>query len=148
MNYTEAMESKLGDLLEKTYDLEKLYEKAAEHADSPDLKAFFSQKSLERHGFARDLKAEMVVYRPESEETGSTGGKLHRGWMDVKAFFSANNDRAMLKEAINGERMALEDYREVLEMTNLPPSTEVLLTRQMGNISSTLSTIERMTEVA
>ena len=148
MNFTDVMEERLNDLLEKTYDLEKLYEKAAVHANSPDLKEFFAQKAMERHGFGQDLKMDMMAYRQDTDDQGSAGGKMQRGWMDVKAFFSANNDRSMLKEAVNGERMALDEYDEALEMPNLPPSTEVLLTRQRSTISATLSTLERMAEVA
>src|SRR5690606_14329487 len=146
MNLTDVMEERLFDLLEKTFDLEKLYEKAAVHANSPDLKEFFGQKAMERQGFGNDLKMDIMAYRPDSDNEGTASGKMQRGWMDVKAFFSANNDRAMLKEAVKGERKALDEYNEALELTNLPPSTEVLLTRQRSSIAATLSTLERMAE--
>lgn len=148
MNVTHVMEEKLFDLLEKTFDLEKRYEKAAVHANSPDLKEFFGQKAMERHGFGKELKTDLMAYRPDSDNEGTAAGKMQRGWMDVKAFFSGNNDRAMLKEAVKGERNALEEYNEALALPDLPPSTEALLTRQRSSIAATLSTLERMTAVA
>ena len=148
LEYTEVMEGRLEDLLEKNKDAEKLFEKAAEHANSGDLKDFFSQKSVERNGFGYDLKIEMKSFALDGDKEGTAGGMLQRGWIDVKAFFSNNNDKTMLKEAINGEKAALEDYREVLEMPNLPSSTEVLLTQQMGTISANLSTFERLVAMA
>lgn len=148
MEYTDVMEGRLEDLLEKNKDAEKLFEKAAEHANSGDLKDFFSQKAIERNGFGYDLKIEMKSFALDGDKDGTAGGMLQRGWIDVKAFFSNNNDKTMLKEAINGEKAALEDYREVLEMPNLPSSTEVLLTQQMGTISANLSTFERLVAMA
>jgi uncharacterized protein (TIGR02284 family) len=90
----------------------------------------------------------MKSFALDGDKEGTAGGMLQRGWIDVKAFFSNNNDKTMLKEAINGEKAALEDYREVLEMPNLPSSTEVLLTQQMGTISANLSTFERLVAMA
>ena len=39
--YTEEVGNKLNELLEKTYDAEKGFKKAAENTENPQLKAFF-----------------------------------------------------------------------------------------------------------
>ena len=59
--------------------------------------------------------------------------------MDIKAFLSSDNDEAMLEEAIRGEKAAIEEYKDVLSETTLPPSTSTLLTQQMNQIELDLS---------
>ena len=44
-NYTDQVGNKLNDLLEKTYDAEKGFKKAAENAKHTGLKTFFDKKS-------------------------------------------------------------------------------------------------------
>jgi len=149
MDLTDEMEVRIIDFLARTYDAQKRYEKASEHAKNRYLKDFFAQMAVERQGFRNELRVTFLVHRPQVEEIGSTLGKLHRSWLDVKAFFASNNDRAMLQEAIHGERMALAEYRALLALKNdLPPGTEALLLRQMKTISTNLLTIERMEAVA
>lgn len=146
--YTEKVGEKLNEILEKTYDAEKGFNKAAEHADSHDLKAYFSRKASERTTFGHDLKREITAYGQEVKKDGSVAGSMHRGWMDVKAWFSADNDESMLEEAITGEKAAVEEYKDVLKETNLPPSTSTLLTQQMGKISMDLENIKRLEDVS
>lgn len=148
MNYTEVVGEKLNTLLKKTYDAEKLFKKAAQNADSPDLKDYFIQRANERFGFGHNLKNEIMSFGQEVEREGSPEGKMRRGWMDLKALFSTNNDRSMLEEAIAGEKAAIEEYKDILKETNLPSSTEVLLTQQMTQISHNLSTIKRLEDIA
>lgn len=148
MTYTETVGKKLNDLLEKTYDSEKGFKKAAEHAEGADLRAYFNRKAIERTTFGHDLKREISAFGQEADMGGSAIGAIHRSWMDVKAWFSADNDEAMLEEAITGEKAAVNEYLEVLEETNLPPSTATLFTQQMNKISTDLSTIKRLEDIA
>ncbi|MBU3028372.1 ferritin-like domain-containing protein [Zobellia galactanivorans] len=142
--YSEEIQTKLNNILEKTYDAEKGFKKAAEHAKSTDLKTFFKRKADERYSFGHDLKTEIVRYGQDFEKGGSTAGAMHRSWMDVKAWFSADNDEAMLEEAITGEKAAIDEYKEVLKEVSLPTSTTTLLTQQMNKISTDLNNIKRV----
>ncbi|WP_276165352.1 ferritin-like domain-containing protein [Zobellia alginiliquefaciens] len=145
--YTEEVQTKLNNILEKTYDAEKGFKKAADHAKSTDLKTFFSRKGEERYNFGHELKTEMVRFGQEIDKGGSATGAMHRSWMDVKAWFSADNDEAMLEEAITGEKAAIDEYKEVLNDTSLPSSTATLLTQQMNKISTDLSNIKNLESV-
>ncbi|CAM4148054.1 ferritin-like domain-containing protein [Zobellia nedashkovskayae] len=145
--YSEEVQTKLNNILEKTYDAEKGFKKAAEHAKSTDLKTFFSRKADERYTFGHDLKSEIVRYGQDFDKGGSATGAMHRGWMDVKAWFSADNDEAMLEESITGEKAAVEEYKEVLNEVSLPTTTVTLLTKQMNKISTDLSSIKRLEDV-
>ena len=145
--YTENVGNKLNDLLEKTYDAEKGFKKAAENTDNKLLKQFFSRKAQERYDFGHALKHEITSFGQEVDKGDSFTSKAHRAWMDVKAMFSSDNEEAMLEEAIRGEKAAVEEYEEVLKETTLPPSTETLLTKQKQTIEQTLSTVKRLEDL-
>lgn len=146
--YTEKIGNKLNTLLEKSYDAEKGYHKAAENAKNPALKSYFERKSKERNQFGFALKSEIRSYGEDVDKGGSTAGTMHRAWMDVKSFFAADNDESMLEAAITGEKAAVEDYEDVLKETSLPPTTLTLLTNQVNKIKNDLSTIKKLEDLA
>ena len=78
---------------------------------------------------------------------GSTTGAVHRAWMDVKAFFSGDNDEAMLEEAIRGDKAAVEEYNEVLAKTDLPVETAKIIREQRNWIVTNLDKIKRLEDV-
>jgi len=146
--YTETVGTKLNELLEKTYDAEKGYLKAAENTDHSLLNLYFKKRSKERYSFGQELKAEILKFGEEPEKEGSITGQVHRAWMDTKALFSANDAESMLEESIRGEKTAVADYEDVLKDTALPPSTSSLLTSQMKQIKSDLNTIKFLEDLS
>ena len=145
--YTEKVGEKLNNLLEKTYDAEKGYKKAAENTDNSNLKTYFQRKAQERYDFGHELKTEIKAFGQEVDKGGSVTGAAHRAWMDVKAFFSADDAESMLEEAIRGEKASLEEYKEVLKETSLPTSTSTVLNQQAQKIAAGLSTIKRLEDL-
>ncbi|QLG44968.1 ferritin-like domain-containing protein [Costertonia aggregata] len=145
--YTATVAENLNDLLEKTYDAEKGYKKAAENTDNASLKSFFTRKSEERYNFGHALKTEIKQFGEDVDKGGSVTGAVHRAWMDTKAFFSADDAESMLEESIRGEEAAVEEYKEVLSDTNLPPSTATLLTQQMNAIKADLNKIKQLEDL-
>ncbi|WP_318312619.1 ferritin-like domain-containing protein [Flagellimonas crocea] len=139
-----TLEKKLNNLLRKTHDAEKGFNKAAEHAKSAALQNYFSVKAIRRHGFGGDLEQEILGLNYEVEKNGSPAGTIHRGWMDITVFFSKNTDHVMLEEAINGEKAAVEEYEELLNDIDLPLTTRRMLTEQMNKIIHDLATIKRL----
>jgi len=146
--YTEEVGNKLNELLEKTYDAEKGFKKAAENVENESLKSYFEGKAQERYDFGHALKTEIRQFAQEIDKGDSFASKAHRSWMDVKNFFSADNEEVMLEEAIKGEKAAIEEYTDVLKETTLPPSTETLLTQQKNQIVSGLDTIKTLENIA
>lgn len=146
--YTEQVGTKLNNLLEKTYDAEKGYKKAAENTDHNALKTYFNKRSKERYDFGHELKTEIAKFGEEPEKGGSLTGSMHRAWMDTKAFFSADDAESMLEESIRGEKAAVEDYENVLQDTTLPSSTATVLLKQMNNIKSDLNTIKFLEDIS
>lgn len=145
--YREIVGEKLNDILEKNYDAENGYKKAANNAKNEALKNFFKNKAQQRNTFKSELKSEVASFGQKFETSGSATGKAHRTWMDVKALFSSDNDESMLEEAIRGEKASVEEYNDVLKETSLPPSTQNLLLRQKTQIEKSLSTIKTLEDL-
>ncbi|MDV7139543.1 PA2169 family four-helix-bundle protein [Maribacter sp. TH_r10] len=146
--YTETISEKLNDLLEKLNDAEKGYKKAAENTNHPLLKPYFQKRSKERHDFGLTLKSEIEQFGEDAENSGSITGAIHRAWMDTKAFFSTDDAEAMLEESIRGEKAAVSDYKEVLEDTSLPPTTAILLRKQLSQIIFDLNNIKTLEDLS
>ncbi|SEL01323.1 conserved hypothetical protein [Maribacter orientalis] len=145
--YTEVIGEKLNDLLEKTYDAEKGFKKAAENTDHKQLKSFFENKAKQRYDFGHELKAEISYLGQNIDKGDSITGKAHRAWMDVKALFSLDSAEAMLAEAIRGEKAAVEEYKEVLEDTSLPTTTASILRGQKEAIENGLANIRMLEDL-
>ncbi len=145
--YSEDVGNKLNDLLEKTYDAEKGFKKAAENVEHAGLKNYFNHKSQERYDFGHELKNEIKAFGQEVDKGESTTGTAHRTWMDIKALFSSDNKESMLEEAIRGEESAVEEYNDILSETNLPNSTQALLMQQKNKIMDGLSSIRKLEDL-
>ncbi|WP_100614387.1 ferritin-like domain-containing protein [Confluentibacter citreus] len=145
--YTETIGNKLNDLLEKTYDAEKGFRKAAENTEHTYLKNYFQRKAQQRYAFGQELKAEIVSFGEDVQKEGSFAGAAHRTWMDVKALFSSDNDESMLEEAIRGEKAALEEYNDILNETSLPFSTQGVILKQREAIANDLNTIKKLEDI-
>lgn len=146
--YTEEVGEKLNDLLEKTYDAEKGFKKASENVEHGQLKQYFSGKAQERYDFGHALKTEIRQFGQEVDKGGSVAGTVHRSWMDIKSLFSADDEEAMLEEAITGEKNAVEAYDEILSDTSLPASTATLLRQQRDTINTGLQNIKTLEDIA
>ncbi|WP_452223191.1 ferritin-like domain-containing protein [Lacinutrix chionoecetis] len=145
--YTEEVGKKLNELLERTYDAEKGFKKAAENADHAGLKSYFNKKAQERYDFGHELKTEIRSFGQEVDKGGSVKGTLHRAWMDTKALFSADNAESMLEESIRGEKAAIDEYKDVMEDVSLPSSTKSILQNQKSKIETGLNTIKGLEDL-
>lgn len=138
----EEMGEKLNELLEKSYDAEKGYKKAAEKVKNDRLKDFFRQKALEREMFIKELREEITGYGQVPEEGGSTTGAMHRTWMDMKTALSGENEEAVLEESLKAEKAALDDYEEITKETDLPPTLSSKLNRQKKHIQNSINNVK------
>lgn len=145
--YTEELGKKLNTLLEKTYDAERGFKKAAENIDNESLKTYFSKKTEERYHFGHELKSEIKTYNQQIDKGGSAKGTLHRAWMDVKALFSFDEEESMLEEVIRGEKASIQEYKSIIKETSLPPSTRNLLETQKNKIENGLYNIQSLEEI-
>ncbi|TXD46385.1 ferritin-like domain-containing protein [Polaribacter sp. IC073] len=141
MKYTEKISNKLNELLEKNYDAEKGYINSSENVESTKLKIFFKNRASERSQFAKDLRTEILSYGQIPEDDGSIKGAMHRNWMSLKSLFSANDEKAILEEALRGEKASLEEYKEILKEDSFAPSTQKMLEEQEQKIQAAINTL-------
>ncbi len=131
-------------LLEKNYDAEKGYKYAAENAQDPQLKAFFSERAQERYDFGHELKTEIRNFGENPDKGSSLAGDAHRTWMNLKTSLSSNKDDAALEEAIRGEKVAADEYEDVLKDPEIPASTANLLLKQKNGIVAALNKLKSL----
>lgn len=145
--YTEKMSNKLNELLTKNYDAEAGYKKAAEIVENPQLKRFFETQAEHRYDFGHELKTEIKNVGGTPEKGTSFTGDAHRTWMTIKDTFTPSDEASILEEVQRGEKTALEEYKEVMADTTLPPTTSSVLTKQVSNIESTLQNVKNFEAV-
>ncbi|MGB3608294.1 ferritin-like domain-containing protein [Psychroserpens sp.] len=146
--YNEKTENKLNDLLEKAYDAQKGFKKVAEHVDSSSLKSFFSDKARERSNHINELTSALRKKGMDvTDNDGSTTGSLHRTWIDVKAFFSMDDDESMLEEVRNGEKAAMEDYEDALEDCEVDNSIRDILVKQKNEIQASYNKADYLEDI-
>ena len=143
MSHTKEMSKALNELLEKNYDSEKGFKNAADDVKNERLKSFFKERAQQRYDFGHELKSEIQNFGGTPDKGSSTLGDAHRAWMDLKSKFSSDNEEAILEEAIRGENAAVENYNEVINDHDFPPSTENLLIKQRNAIERTLNDVKK-----
>jgi uncharacterized protein (TIGR02284 family) len=123
----------LNDLVECSKDGEYGFRACAEQAKRQDLKSLFLQRADDCRAGAQELQAQIRSLGGRAEDSGSTAGALHRGWVSVKATLSSYDDKAVLEEAERGEDNALARYRKALGK-RLPAGVKLIVERQLQGV--------------
>ena len=144
MSYSENIAKKLNTLIEKNYDAEAGYKKAAEDVKDTTLKEYFLSRAKDRYDFGHVLKDEIRSFGKEPDKGTSFAGDLHRAWMDLKSAFSADKEDAILQEAIRGEEASIEDYNEIIDDKEVPPSTSNLLIKQRNSVEEAIAKVKAL----
>lgn len=134
----------LNDLLERNYDAENGYKKAAEDAKSPVLKEFFRDYAGQRYTFGHELKEEIKRLGGEPDKGTSAAGTLHRTWIDIKTALSTDKDETVVEECIRGEKAALNDYEDVLKKSELSMASREVIQRQHDKIQSAVNRLNQI----
>lgn len=134
----------LNELLERNYDAEKGYKKAAEDIDNSLLKDFFKEYSGQRYNFGHEIKDEIRRIGGDPDKGSSITSDLHRTWIDVKSLLTGKDSEAVVKECIRGESAALEDYEDALRRNDLPPSAREVVQTQHDKIQSAITRLNQI----
>jgi uncharacterized protein (TIGR02284 family) len=137
----------LQGIIEKNYDAEKGYKKAMQDAKNPVLKGFLQQQAAQRSRFATAIDQKLRQLGETPKESGSVAGTIHRAWIDIKSSLSGNDDEAVLKEVIRGEKASVDEYKDVLKKHNLAPEITLELQSQLGDIQNTLNKVKRIEDI-
>ena len=106
---TKSIASVLNSLIETCKDGQEGFRTAAENVKSTDFKELFSELSIQREQFAGELQRLVLGLGEEVETSGSFGGTLRRGWMDLKAAITGGDEHAILVECERGEDAAVAE---------------------------------------
>lgn len=122
----------LKDLIETCKDGETGYVHAAGVAEDPQLKAYFTEQSLERARFGKELRAEAERLGDKPDAYGSVSAVLHRVWFETKATVGLG-DQSTLNSVEQGEDRAKKDYQKALSI-QLPDDLRAIIQRQAESV--------------
>lgn len=120
------------DLIETCKDGETGYVHAASVATDPQLKAYFTEQSLERARFGKELRAEAERLGEKPDASGSVSAVLHRVWFETKATVGLG-DQSILNSVEQGEDRAKKDYEKALA-SELPSDLRAIIQRQAESV--------------
>jgi uncharacterized protein (TIGR02284 family) len=135
---------KLNHLIAIANDGKYGYENAAEDVNDATLKQMFRQYSLERAGYAEDLKREVAKLGGSPDKGGGPLGALHRTWMDIKSTVTSGDREAILKTCITGEEAAVKAYSDAVNDNDVPASLKQLISRQLNGVEFALNSIRSL----
>ncbi|MES1258781.1 MAG: PA2169 family four-helix-bundle protein [Acidobacteriota bacterium] len=135
--------STLNNLIETLKDSEQGFRDSAEKLKSAALRSQFLSYSSQRARFAGELQGQVASLGGKPETSGSTAGAIHRGWIDLKAAITGNDDHAILQEAERGEDSAVKNYREALA-TDLPRDIHAVIEDQYRDVLATHNQVKAL----
>jgi uncharacterized protein (TIGR02284 family) len=122
----------LSNLNALCHDSVRGFRRAAEDSQDLVLRDEFERLADERRELARELDRCMRELG-EEPENGTTAGKAHRLWLDVKSCLSGGGREAVVREVVRGES-TLEEAYDVALRSGLPQSTREVVARQHKSI--------------
>ena len=150
MATTEKSTGTLNDLIEINNDRVAGFEKAIADIkeDNADLKHLFQDYAAQSRQFGEELTG-LVANEGGSAETGtSTGGTLHRAWIDVKSVFGAADREGILNEAERGEDAIKKAYKDALTDGELSANAVATVTAQAQEIQASHDHIKALRDAS
>jgi len=143
---TKNVIEELNDLVKKNHDAVDGFQNAAEKVKDHDLKNYLMEHVHQRNQFNSELRQEITSLGGTPKESKEGSASLHQTWMDIKTALSSDKEEAVLEECIRGDKNALNEYRDVLEETEVPTNVKTTVRNQMEKIESSLRELERLEE--
>lgn len=111
----EKVVDELDHLVRINRDAEAGFQAAAESIRNSELESLFRGYAKQHRKFGAELE-EHIEHLGGKASTGDTlGGKIHRGWMDLKAAASGHSAKSLLVSCESGEESAEIAYIDAAE---------------------------------
>lgn len=136
----------LNDLIETSKDGEAGFKVCAEDVKRPELKALFTDRSVQCGRAASELQAIVFKLGGDPENSTSLAGDLHRRWVDLKSAITGKSEEAVLNECERGEDVAKKNYSEALEK-DLPADVRAVVERQYQGVLRNHDQIKALRDV-
>ena len=127
------VETILNELIETSKGGENGFRKAAQDAQSPELKSLFGACAKRCAEGARELQSVVRSSGANPEQSGSVAAALHRGWISLREAVTARDDKAILEECERGEDYAKAQYKKALAQ-ELPSNVRAIVQRQYEGV--------------
>ena len=105
-------------LTDTTFDSVEGYRKAAEKADSPQLKQALNQRLQQREQTLRQMNAELERQGDELVTKGTMTGEAHQMFASISDMFE-NGDEAAAERVEEGEDYIKNKFQEAIESNQL-----------------------------
>jgi len=133
---TETVESQIDIikiLIETCRDAQAGYLIAAEHAKSAELRAFFSNQSMERARFSAELER-VAKHLGEAEIAPGAGivDRINRAWLELKHKLGAG-DTGVLETVEAAASQCRSQYQQAVQST-LPGELKTVIDRQAESV--------------
>jgi uncharacterized protein (TIGR02284 family) len=103
--------------------------------DHPEIARTFQRFSSQRATFYSELEGMAKDYGDEVEESGSTLGTLHRGWMKIKDAVAGSSAKGVVDVAEQGEDHAVKAYTKALD-EDISTGLRLVVERQHGDVKA------------
>ena len=133
MTDNETVIGTLNNLIETCKDGQNGFQTAADGVKNSDLKTLFHTYAQQRAKFAGELQSEVLRLGGDPEQRGSVAASLHRGWIDIKAAVTGEDEGAVIAECERGEDSAVGNYKAALD-ENLPADIRSIVERQYTQV--------------
>jgi uncharacterized protein (TIGR02284 family) len=135
--------SVLNDLIETSEDGIQGFKTASESVENPSAKALFASRLPNIQRGLAELKAEVRRLGGDPDNSGTVGGALHRGWINLKAAVTGKNEDAIVAECERGEEHAAHVYEDALQK-DLPMDTRAIVERQYRGVIENLERVRAL----
>src|SRR3954451_10594607 len=85
--------SVLNELIETCKNGEEGFRTAADGITDQSIRIAFAKIARDRWGMARELQEEVEGLGGSPQTSGSVGGTVHRGWMNIKSLVTGRDDQ-------------------------------------------------------
>jgi uncharacterized protein (TIGR02284 family) len=116
---------------------------AAESAKSPNLKTTLQRLAQERQSVFTEIQSAVRTLGGDPEESGTTAGAAHRGWMNIKNMVAGSDDKALLDECERGEDVALQAFRKATAQS-LPTQTIEIVRKGFDHVQKSHDQIKSL----
>jgi uncharacterized protein (TIGR02284 family) len=133
----------LNDLIATCKDGVNGFKAAANAVDIPAAKSLFTSRATSIEQSASDLQAVVRRLGGDAADSGHAAASLHRGWINMKAALSGNDEHEIIEEAVRGEESAVEHYREALPKIR-PDAIRALVEHQLQGARQNLAAVQAL----
>lgn len=137
-----AVVSTLNGLLSTAVNAREGYRTAAQDATDDDLTTFLNKTAQERSTIVAELEDLIRDSGGEPDESSTTAGSAHRGWIDVRSTLG-DADTSVLQECLRGEKHAVSDYEKALDEKSLASDARDTLRGHLDQIHSAIRELEQ-----